>query len=86
MTLDSDTEQTVLDAVVQELVERAWAKVEGSLEDVTCFSISRLAGMLDLSTSQTRKVLEESIDFGPRDSRVTLAQAKRLLEKRTIRR
>lgn len=84
MKLDPQQEAQVIDRLVAELTERAWKKLEGELEEVTCISVQRLAGMLDLSTPQTRRVLQESIDFGPRDTRITLAQAKRLIESRTV--
>lgn len=86
MNLTPEQEAQVLTAVTSELVEKAWEKLEGQLEEVTCISLSRLAGMLDLSTSQTRRVLEEVVEFGPRDMRVTLAQAKDLVESRKVKR
>lgn len=84
--LTEEQEQRILDAATREVAERAWQKLEGELEEITCISLPRLAGMLDLSTSQTRRILEEVVEFGPRDLRVTLAQARRLVESRTVER
>lgn len=80
MQIDSQTQ----DLIATKLAEKIWQKIESQVEEITCLTIPRLAGMLDLTTSATRSALEEVVDFGPREKRVTLAQAKRLIEARKI--
>ena len=55
MTLSKEQEAKVLADATEELATRIWAKIESEVAELTGISLSRFAGMLDLSTAQARR-------------------------------
>lgn len=82
MQLTKEQEDRVLKEVAEGLIEKVWAKIDQSIEEISCVSVARAAGILDLSTQQARRVFDEVVEFGPRDNRITLAALRRAIEKR----
>jgi hypothetical protein len=80
LELTADERKLLLDS----LLERLWQHERSTLEELTLITVPRFAGMVDLSTPQARRVLEETIDFGPQNTRVSLAEARRCIEARRI--
>lgn len=80
--MDLDDEMKA--AVAAILADRIWEKIESSIEELTLISVPRAAGMLDISTSQFRRVAEEMVDMGPRDAKVTIYSLRALLSKRKV--
>lgn len=72
------------DAIYDKIAERFIASLGSKLEEVECLTINRVAGILDLTSSQVNKLITDYLDFGPRDRRLSLSQLKRLIEKRTV--
>jgi len=70
--------------IIDSLIDRAWQHQLATIEELTLISVPRFAGMVDLSTPQARRVLEETIDFGPQNTRVSLAEARRCIEARRV--
>lgn len=68
--------------LVESILDRTWALQQATLEELTLISIHRFAGMIDLSTAQARRVLEEVIDFGTQSTRISLAEARRAIDSR----
>lgn len=70
--------------IIESIMDRAWEHQKATIEELTLISVPRFAGMVDLSTPQARRVLEETIDFGPQNTRVSLAEARRCIEARRL--
>jgi hypothetical protein len=70
--------------IIDSLLDRAWQHQIATIEELTLISVPRFAGMVDLSTPHARRVLEETIDFGPQNTRVSLAEARRCVESRRV--
>lgn len=81
MQLTEEQEQKVLQGVIEIIASKTWEKIEKTIEDLTCISVARAAGMLDLSTVQTRRVLDETIDFGAQQTRVSLTSLRSAIDK-----
>ncbi|MFT3991838.1 MAG: hypothetical protein QM680_10565 [Luteolibacter sp.] len=80
MEIDQETKELV----AERLAEKYYQAGLETRHELECMTVQKLAGMLDLSTSQTHRLLDEYYDFGPRDTRVSLAQAKAFLESRLV--
>lgn len=70
--------------IVDSILERTWEYQKERIEDLSLLSVPRAAGMLDLSTVQARRVLTETIDFGPQNTRVSFADLKKVIEERRV--
>jgi hypothetical protein len=86
MNLSDEQEAVVLQMAAKDLADRVWAKVGDAAEEIALFNVNRAAGLLDLSTSQLHRVADENVDFGARDGRYSIAQLRRLIERRTVKR
>ncbi len=84
--MEIELDEEMKGAVLERLVDRIWNRIENSIEELTCISVPRAAGMLDLSTPQARRVFEETIDFGPRETRISIASLRRVIEARRVKR
>ena len=69
-----------------EVAQRIWEKIEHSTDEIICLSFARASGALDLSTVHANKIIDEFVDFGQRDKRITLANLKRIIAARTVKR
>lgn len=68
------------------IAERFIAAMGSKLEKVECLTINRVDGILDLTSPQVNKMITEWVDFGPRGRRLTVAQARKLIEQRKVKR
>lgn len=68
--------------IIEAIIDRVWEHQKSCIEELTLISIARFAGMVDLSTGQARRILEEVIDFGSQSTRVSLAEARRAIDAR----
>lgn len=84
MNFTEKDKEAVLQMAAKDLADRLFEKIEGSAEDLALYTINRAAGLLDLTPGQVHKILDEFIDFGPRDRRLSARQVKMLIAKRTI--
>jgi hypothetical protein len=82
MTLEISPEER--ERIIDAIIDRTWQHQLATIEELTLISVPRFAGMVDLSTPQARRVLEETIDFGPQNTRVSLAEARRCIEARRV--
>ncbi len=85
MNLSPEMEAEIMEKVVAEIADRIWQKVESGVDEIICLPMYRMAGAMHLSESTARRLCTEFVDFGARDTRVTLAAAKRVIESRTVR-
>ncbi len=85
MELTKAEEREVIAGVTEALIAKAWAKLESGFEDIALISIPRLAGMLDVSTPHAHRLAKgRTVDFGPRDARISLSDAKALVAERKV--
>lgn len=68
--------------IIESIIDRAWEHQKQRIDELTLISVPRAAGLLDLSTPQARRVMEETIDFGPQNTRVSLADLQRVIDAR----
>lgn len=73
-------------AVLEKLVDELREALLPELEEVTLLTINRAAGMCDLSVSQLNRAMTEWVDLGEQSKRISVAQLRRLIEKRTVKR
>jgi len=74
------------DDLMDRIAERFIAAMGSKLEKVECLTINRVDGILDLTSPQVNKMITEWVDFGPRGRRLTVAQARKLIEQRKVKR
>lgn len=66
MELTEYQERQVLAMVADKLFEALWEKIGNAPDEICLLSIPRASGLMDLSTAQVRKVIDEEIDMGDR--------------------
>lgn len=84
MTLTPEQETRMLEMVAAGILETIKERVEKAAEELPCFTINRVCGFLDLTPQQVNKILTEFVDFGPRDRRLSIAQVRELVRRRTV--
>ena len=84
MTLSPEQEQHILQESAAIVATRIWDEVRQRLDDITCVSIGRAAAIADLTERQLRKMLVETVAFGPRETKVRLTHLRALIESRVV--
>lgn len=84
MELTEEQEEKVLTMVADRIFDALWERIGDAPDEIALMSIPRASGLLDLSTQQVRRILDEEIDMGDRQKRVSIGSLKRLVESRTI--
>lgn len=84
MELTEEQKDKVLEMVADKAFAALWERIGDAPEEIALLSIPRASGLLDLSTAQVRRVLEEVVDMGDRQQRVSIATLRRLVQARKV--
>ena len=84
MQLTQEQEDRVLTEAAQLVADRIFATIQADLGKLACVSIGRAAAIVDLNERQFRKILTQTVAFGARENKVTLAYLADLIEKHTV--
>ena len=77
-------EGKIIDLAVKEIADRIWNKIENQVDEVILLTPNRVAGMAEITVTHLKRCIEEVVDFGDKTDRISLAQFKRFIAKRTV--
>lgn len=72
------------ESIVEAIRQASANHCKAIAEETKLMDITEAAEYLKLSIPQTRRVLNETIDFGPKNTRVSLADLQRAIESRRV--
>lgn len=85
MTFTPEQERQIIDKAARMVAEKAWDAAQEQTERLACVSMQRAAAILDVDLRSLRKLVTETVSFGPRETKVRLSHLREIVEARAAR-